>query len=178
MLGSVPRWPCGYIQRPYLLLRFLVLLSLSLSSSLFLLLSLLPPSSLLFLSRHAFDMRISKYTHASSAKRSPIWRTPFFFPPLPVSIFLLVCIVFRDSSSFALRGRPLWSLLSPKITIRSIQFDLLLRNYDNFFMKIFLPFKEDYSVEIFVPKVQEEVKGYYLNNFRNYYMLFNNLDLR
>lgn len=90
MLGSVPRWPCGYIQRPYLLLRFLVLLSLSLSSSLFLLLSLLPPSSLLFLSRHAFDMRISKYTHASSAKRSPIWRTPFFFPPLPVSIFLLV----------------------------------------------------------------------------------------
>lgn len=76
MLGSVPRWPCGYIQRPYLLLRFLVLLSLPLS--LFHSLSP-PPSFLLFLSRHAFDMRISKYTHASS-RNVLLSDDPLFLP--------------------------------------------------------------------------------------------------
>lgn len=130
MLGSVPRWPCGYIQRPYLLLRFLVLLSLSLSSSLSLF--CLPPS---FYSSLA-TLSICAYRNTLTPRRetSSYLTIPFFFPPLPVSIFLLVvAYVFRDSSRFALRGRPLWSLLSPKIMIRSIQFDLLCE-----IMRIFL----------------------------------------
>lgn len=134
MLGSVPRWPCGYIQRPYLLLRFLVLLSLSLSSSLSLF--CLPPS---FYSSLA-TLSICAYRNTLTPRRetSSYLTIPFFFPPLPVSIFLLVvAYVFRDSSRFALRGRPLWSLLSPKITIRSIQFDLLCEIMRIFFMKSF-----------------------------------------
>ena len=164
MLGSVPRWPCGYIQRPYLLLRFLVLLSLPLS--LFHSLSP-PPSFLLFLSRHAFDMRISKYTHASS-RNVLLSDDPLFLPA--TSCF---DIFTRRSVRFPLIllvsrfvGGPI--IISPKITI---QFDLL---WDFSFMKIF---KEDYSVErwkiFFIVMIVV-----YLNNLRNYYTLFNNLDSR
>lgn len=150
MLGSVPRWPCGYIQRPYLLLRFLVLLSLSLSSSLSLF--CLPPS---FYSSLA-TLSICAYRNTLTPRRetSSYLTIPFFFPPLPVSIFLLVvAYVFRDSSRFALHGRPLWSLLSPKITIRSIQFDLLYEIMRIFFMKIFLLFKDLRRDGRFVSKV-------------------------
>lgn len=150
MLGSVPRWPCGYIQRPYLLLRFLVLLSLSLSSSLSLF--CLPPS---FYSSLA-TLSICAYRNTLTPRRetSSYLTIPFFFPPLPVSIFLLVvAYVFRDSSRFPLRGRPLWSLLSPKITIRSIQFDLLCEIMRIFFMKIFLLFKDLRRDGRFVSKV-------------------------
>lgn len=163
MLGSVPRWPCGYIQRPYLLLRFLVLLSLPLSLSF----SCLPPS---FYSSLA-TLSICAYRNTLTPRRetSSYLTIPFFFPPLPVSIFLLVvAYVFLWFFSFRASWEAPLSLIPPKITI---QFDLL---WEFSFMKIF---KEDYSVErwkiFFIVMIVV-----YLNNLRNYYTLFNNLDSR
>lgn len=134
MLGSVPRWPCGYIQRPYLLLRFLVLLSLSLSSSLSLF--CLPPfclAFLLFLSRHAFDMRISKYTHASS-RNVLLSDDPLFLPATSCfDIFTRRGVRFPWFFSFRASWEAIMVSALPENhdSIDSVWSSL--RNYENFF---------------------------------------------
>ena len=75
MLGSVPRWPCGCIQRPYLLLRSLAHLSTSSCSS--------------FSSSR--DARYPRPTHSPRKPREnrPVVSRPPFFPRfllLPASI--------------------------------------------------------------------------------------------
>lgn len=108
MLGSVPCWPCGYIQRPYLLLRSLALPSASCPSF----------SS----SHHAFDMH-ARHTHALWTNRATNRRvvsylaTPFLFP---IRHFLLRYFCPAQLPLSSIRGRPT-TLCSSKN--RSIHFD-------------------------------------------------------
>lgn len=162
MLGSVPRWPCGYIQRPYLLLRFLVLLSLPLSLSF----SRLPPS---FYSSLA-TLSICAYRNTLTPRRetSSYLTIPFFFPPLPVSIFLLVvAYVFLWFFSF----RASWE--APLSSPRKSRFSLI-------FYEIFLLWKFSRRIILWRDGRFFHRNEYvvYLNNLRNYYTLFNNLDSR
>lgn len=128
MLGSVPRWPCGYIQRPYLLLRFLVLLSLSLSSSLSLF--CLPPSfysSLATLSICAYRNTLTPRRETSSYLTIPFFATSCF------DIFTRRGVRFPWFFSFRASWEAIMVSALPENhdSIDSVWSSL--RNYENFF---------------------------------------------